>query len=84
MKAKINVLLAALVWLGAVVFSGPPALAQETVTLMSHDSFNASKEVIEAFEKENQATVKFLKSGDAGAALVQAILSKENPLADAF
>ncbi len=58
--------------------------AATTVTVMTHDSFNIDKEIIAAFEKENQATVRFLKSGDAGAALVQAILSKDNPLADVF
>ena len=31
----------------------PVAKAEETITLMSHDSFNISKEVIEVFEKEN-------------------------------
>ena len=63
-----------------------PAIAKtdQTITLMTHDSFNISKEVIELFEKENKVTVRFLKSGDAGAALIQAILSKKNPLADIF
>ena len=60
------------------------ALAEKTITLMTHDSFNMSKEVIAAFERENKVKVRFLKSGDAGAALVQAILSKDNPLADVF
>lgn len=54
------------------------------VTVMTHDSFNISKDLVASFEKENKITVKFLKSGDAGAALNQAILSKENPLADVF
>ncbi len=60
------------------------ALAEKTITLMTHDSFNIGKEVIAAFENENNAKVRFLKSGDAGAALVQAILSRDNPLADVF
>ena len=54
------------------------------VTVMTHDSFSISEEVIAAFEKENSVNVRFIKSGDAGAALNQAILSKENPLADIF
>lgn len=58
--------------------------AEKTITLMTHDSFNVSKEVMEKFEKEFGVAVRFLKSGDAGAALIQAILSKENPLADVF
>jgi thiamine transport system substrate-binding protein len=54
------------------------------ITLMSHNSFDASPEVIATFEQANQAKIEFLKSGDAGAALNQAILSKQNPLADLF
>jgi thiamine transport system substrate-binding protein len=62
----------------------PTQGAARTLTLMSHDSFNASEDVIAEFEQANNAKVEFLKSGDAGAALNQAILSKGNPLADVF
>jgi thiamine transport system substrate-binding protein len=51
---------------------------------MSHDSFAASEEVIAEFETAHNAKVELLPSGDAGAALNQAILSKGNPLADVF
>ena len=54
------------------------------VTMMSHDSFAISEETIAAFEAANNATVVLLPSGDAGAALNQAILAKDNPLADVF
>ncbi|MEE9436604.1 MAG: thiamine ABC transporter substrate-binding protein [Candidatus Adiutricales bacterium] len=54
------------------------------VTIMSHDSFNISKEVVSDFEKQNNVTLKFLKAGDAGAALNKAILSKRHPMADVF
>ena len=54
------------------------------ITLMSHDSFSVSEEVLAEFEAENNAKVELLPSGDAGAALNQAILSKNNPLADVF
>ena len=54
----------------------------ETITLMTHDSFSVSKEVVKAFEEANHAKIVFLKSGDAGAALNKAILTKEAPLAD--
>ena len=60
------------------------SFATETITLMTHDSFNISKPVLQQFEAANQVKVRFLKSGDGGAALIQAILSKENPLADVF
>lgn len=56
--------------------------APRTLDVMTHDSFAASESVISAFEKANNATVKFLPSGDAGTALNKAILSKDNPIAD--
>ncbi len=59
--------------------SGPEAL-----TVMTHDSFAASDSVIQDFEKANNAKITFVKSGDAGAALNKAILSKDAPLADVF
>jgi len=56
----------------------------EVITLMSHDSFNISEEVVTEFEAANNAKVEYLPSGDAGSALNQAVLSKNNPLADVF
>jgi len=56
----------------------------ERLTVMTHDSFNISPEVVTAFETANHVKLEFLHSGDAGAALNQAILSKDNPLADVF
>jgi len=61
---------------------GPQGPAE--LTVMTHDSFAASEEVIQAFEEANNAQVTFLASGDAGAALNKAILSKDAPLADVF
>ncbi len=60
------------------------AYAEKTLTLMTHDSFNISKMLVASFEKDNNVKLRFLKSGDAGAVLIQAILAKENPLADVF
>jgi thiamine transport system substrate-binding protein len=61
------------------------AAAEPTViTLMTHDSFAASEKVLAEFEKANNAKIKVLPAGDAGAALNQAILSKNNPLGDVF
>ena len=62
----------------------PTPTGPRTLTLMSHDSFSASEEVIAQFQEQYNVEVKFLKAGDAGSALNQAILSKENPLADVF
>lgn len=59
--------------------SGPREL-----TVMTHDSFAVSEEVVAAFEEEHNATVTFLKSGDTGEAVNKAVLAAEVPLADVF
>jgi thiamine transport system substrate-binding protein len=59
----------------------PPA-GPQTLTVMTHDSFSISEEVLKSFEDANNARVNFLPSGDAGAVLNKAILTKEAPLAD--
>jgi thiamine transport system substrate-binding protein len=68
---------------GAAGATAQPAAGGQLV-VMTHDSFNVSQEVLKAFEQESGASVQILKSGDAGAALNKAILSKDSPLADVF
>jgi thiamine transport system substrate-binding protein len=55
-----------------------------SITIMTHDSFSVSKEVVAKFEAKIKAKMVILKSGDAGEALNKAILSKNNPFADIF
>lgn len=60
-----------------------PAMAQDNVlTLVTHDSFNVSEDVLAQFEDETGITVQILRAGDAGTMLNQSILTKENPLGD--
>lgn len=59
-----------------------PAGERRTLTVMTHDSFAVSEELLETFEAENNANLQILNSGDAGTTLNQAILSRDNPLAD--
>ena len=54
----------------------------QTITVMTHDSFSVSEGVVKSFEEANHAKVVFLQSGDAGAVLNKAILTKDAPLAD--
>ncbi len=56
----------------------------KTVTLVTHDSFVASEDVLKAFEKESGYEIKVLKDGDAGQAVNKAILTKDNPQGDVF
>lgn len=62
----------------------PGAEGPRNLTVMTHDSFAVSEEVVREFEETNNARVQFLPSGDTGSALNRAILSKNNPIADVF
>ena len=53
-----------------------------TLTIMTHDSFAVSEDVVKAFEDANNVKIIFLPSGDAGSMLNKAILTKDAPLAD--
>jgi len=63
---------------------GQTAEKKPVLALMTHDSFAVGKDVLDRFEQQQGVTLKIIKSGDAGAALNQAILSRANPLADVF
>ena len=54
------------------------------VVLVTHDSFVVSKPVRAAFEQETGLRLRILQSGDAGAALNRALLTKDNPEGDVF
>jgi thiamine transport system substrate-binding protein len=70
--------------LGVEVTETQVTIEPETLTVMTHDSFAVSEEVITSFEKAHNIRVQFLASGDTGTALNKAILAKDNPLADVF
>ncbi|MEU2899940.1 thiamine ABC transporter substrate-binding protein [Streptomyces sp. NPDC088106] len=56
----------------------------KTVTLVSHNSWAVSKDVVAAFEKQSGYELKVLEDGDAGQAVNKAILTKDNPQGDVF
>ena len=56
----------------------------QILTVMTHDSFAVSAEVVTAFEQANRATLRIITSGDVGTALNRAILSRDKPIADVF
>jgi len=62
----------------------PTPQGPRILTVMTHDSFAVSEDVIVAFQEANNATVQILGSGDAGTATNQAILNRDAPLADVF
>jgi thiamine transport system substrate-binding protein len=94
MKAKIMLNLSLVILLVTLILSActTPAVtstsasgtAPAVLNVMTHDSFSASESVITSFEQQNNVKLNFIKSGDAGAALNKAILSKDAPIADVF
>jgi thiamine transport system substrate-binding protein len=64
--------------------AGAEGAGGKTVTLVTHDSFAASKPVLREFTKKTGYKVKVLRGGDAGAAVNQAVLNKDNPQGDVF
>ena len=65
-----------------LLFSACAPKGPATLTVMTHDSFAISEDVVTAFETANNVDVVFLQSGDAGTMLNKAILAKDAPLAD--
>ena len=77
--------LAALALVFALSGCGGEEAAEPTdVVLVTHDSFVVSKPVRAAFERETGLRLRILQSGDAGAALNRALLTKGNPEGDVF
>ena len=72
-----------LVVLSVLVAScAPKPTSPQSLTVMTHDLFAVSDNVIQAFEQANNVKVTFVKGGDAGEMLNKAILAKAAPLAD--
>lgn len=71
-----------LILLVLLVSGTAAAQAPTTLTVIAHDSFNYSEEVMAAFTETTGITVEVLRLGDAGSLVNQAILSRENPLGD--
>ena len=79
-RKAVAAMLAILGVLGAACSS-----AEETpdeIVLMTHGSFAVSEGVLEAFTSESGVAVTVLESADAGTMVNQAILTKDNPIAD--
>ncbi len=80
MKSKI--LLVVLFTLLLASCAKPTPAGPAELRIMTHDSFAVSEPLVAAFEKENNVKLVFVKGGDTGSALNQAILTKDAPQAD--
>lgn len=62
---------------------GPsPAASDAPLTLLTHDSFDLSQDVLAAFTEATGIAVDVVPTGDAGSALNQAILTRDDPQGD--
>ncbi len=61
--------------------TAPPA--ESTVTLVTHDSFALSEDLLAQFTEETGCEIVTVAPGDAGALVNQLILTKNSPLGDA-
>lgn len=68
-----------------LLMAAPAALAQDApveLTVVTHDSFAVSEELLLRFEEEFNITVRILRAGDTGTMVNQSVLTKNNPLGD--
>jgi len=66
----------------AQVTEAPQDFSGDTLTVLTHASFDISRETIDAFENEFGVTVEIIPTGDAVEALNRVILTKNNPEGD--
>ena len=56
----------------------------QSLSVMTHDSFAVSDDVLAAFQEANHVKVSFIESGDTGTAVNSAVLAAGKPFADVF
>lgn len=76
-----RILVLALTLLTVVGFSGC-APSAKNLTLIAHDSFVMSDDLIASFEESFKAKLTIVRAGDAGAMTNKLVLTKDAPLAD--
>jgi len=69
------------VCLVALTLSGC-AVQNKAVTLVTHDSFAISDELLKQYEKETGNKLTLVRAGDAGAMTSKLVLTKDSPIAD--
>jgi thiamine transport system substrate-binding protein len=69
---------------GSTPDTSTPSIKITTVRLLTHSSFAASKDVLADFTAQTGYKVKLIQPGDAGVMVNEAILRKDNPVADAM
>ncbi|NIH87281.1 thiamine ABC transporter substrate-binding protein [Amycolatopsis granulosa] len=85
MKFRTGVLvgLVAALTAGCTLAGNDSASGPSTVTLVTHDSFAAPQQVLDAFQQQTGIKINVVKKGDAGALTNTLVLTKANPIGDA-
>jgi thiamine transport system substrate-binding protein len=73
-----------LVLIGTLLVVGGCSTDSDTdeIVLLTHESFALTEAVLDSFTEQTGIAVKLQTSGDAGTMINQAILTRENPIAD--
>ena len=56
--------------------------AQDTLTVLTYDSFAVSSDLVAAFEEANNVKIQFIEAGSGGEIIARAVLTKDDPIAD--
>ncbi|GAA6142054.1 thiamine ABC transporter substrate-binding protein [Hydrogenophaga sp. 5NK40-0174] len=78
----ITSLIAAAAVCGAPASAVAATDASVVLRVMTHDSFDLPKELLEGFENQNGVKLELIKGGDAGEMVNKLVLTKANPVAD--
>lgn len=82
MRNRIALLFGLIAALGLVLAACGGDDGDKTLTVVTHDSFNLSEDLIRQFEEEHGATVRLLPKGDAGSMTTSLVLTKGKPEGD--
>ncbi len=82
MRVRIALLFGLVTALGLLLAACGGDDGDKTITVITHDSFNLSEDLIRQFEEEHGATVKLLPKGDAGSMTTSLVLTKGKPEGD--
>ena len=87
MSKKTILILFTLIFILAACQPAAAPASPQTLTVITHDSFSVSKELVTQFEEANNAKLVFIQGGDTGSVLNRLILTSVNndlPEADVF
>jgi thiamine transport system substrate-binding protein len=82
LRPLVGSLLAVTLLAGCGSSDAPGEGEPKSLVVVTHDSWNMSKEVLAQFEDETGITVKMQPQGDAGQLTNKLVLTKDSPLAD--